>query len=73
MSVPIHRDPVQYVTAQQAKELDELFNQPLPIISACNRLQRRTDRAMQREWMKGVGATVLASLLAAGLVWWRMQ
>lgn len=56
--------------AAEVKYLNDLFAQPLPIISACNRLQRRTDRAMKREWMKGVGVTVLAALVAAGLVWW---
>lgn len=43
-----------YTPAREIAYLHELFSHPIPIVAACNRVQRQNERAMGNAWWKGV-------------------
>ena len=60
---------MSYIPASEVRALDRLFGQPIDIVAACNRVQRRYECALAREWLKGIGVALSGVLVAAGLVW----
>jgi len=57
-------EPVDEIIA-----LHRQYAYPLAICVAANRVHRRYERALAREWLKGIGVALSGVLVAAGLVW----
>lgn len=64
---------MQYQTASEVEHWNRLFKQSIPIVAACNRAHSRQERAMWREWWKGVAVALSAALGGCAIVWWVMQ
>lgn len=45
---------MQYTPAQEVQMLHDLFNKPIPIIAACNRVQAQEKRSKAKAWWRGV-------------------
>lgn len=58
-----------YMHASEASAWDKICSQPPAIVAACNRVQRRTERALSLEWWKGIAYALSAVLVAGGAVW----
>lgn len=69
MSVPIHRDPVQYTSSDEVAFLNKLFAQDMPIIAAINRVNGCSERAKEKQWVYGAMWGGLAALLAFMGIW----
>lgn len=62
-----------YQTASEIEYFHRLFSRPIPIVAACNRVRAAQERAIGREWWKGIAVALSAALLGCGIVWGFMQ
>jgi hypothetical protein len=62
-----------YTTAAEVSYLQRLFSEPPAIVAACNKVNRRIERSLQREWWKGIACAVSAVLVACCAVWGMMR
>jgi hypothetical protein len=46
------------------------YAEEIPIVAACNRVRRSQERALGREWWKGIAVALSAVLVGLGAVWW---
>lgn len=59
----------QYISQQDAQFWSKLYSEPPAIVAACNKVQRRYERSVAREWWKGLAVALSAVVGALAIAW----